>query len=250
VEDLRKIEAAPVPAMAIARSAEPLVHPAGYDEQAGKYITGKIVGIDGIGLAGVTILEKGSQHGVISDIDGNFSIELRDAGSELLLSSVGFKSVELNPREIEDKPITMQEDLMALEEVVVVGYAASKKNKDTGAVSRLESRDIGPGGITETYSLVYPVPPGGTLRAFKNWVYERADTTDFFAFPGKHRLQAILSVPEDGILRNIRIRSTAPQPIVEAYRNAISLSPAWKPALKDNLPVETEVVIRFVITVE
>lgn len=250
VEDLRKIEVAPAPAVAATRSAEPLVQPAGYDEQAGKYITGKIVGIDGIGLAGVSILEKGSQHGVISDIDGNFSIELRDAGSELLLSSVGFKSLEVTPREIADKPITMQEDLMALEEVVVVGYAASKKNKDTGAVSRLESRDIGPGGITETYSLVYPVPPGGTLRAFKNWVNERIDTTGFKAFPGKHRLQAILSVQENGTLYNIRMRSTAPRPIVEAYRTAISLSPSWIPALKDDLPVEAEVVIRFVITVE
>ena len=215
-----------------------------------KYLTGKVVDIDGEALPGVTVTEKGSARGAITDLDGNFSIQVGDTGSEILLSYVGYEPLELNALDISDKPITMKENLMALEEVVVVGYGARKKSDVTGAARRMEAEEATAAEATDMYNFVNPVPPGGTLKAFKNWVSERIDSVTLTTFPGKHRLQVILTIQHDGSIHDIFIRSSAPSPVIEEYRRIIAQSPPWKPALKDDDPVTSEVVIRFVFTVE
>ena len=156
------------------------------------------------------------------------------------------KEENIKIRGIADTAITMQEDLLALDEVVVVGYATRKKSDVTGAVSRVEAKDLSPAGGIEPYNYIKPVPPDGSLKAFKKWVNERIDTAQFQAFPGKHRIQVMLTVQTDGSIRDIHIGNTVPAPIAEEYKRVISQSPLWKPALKDNAPVEAEVVIRFV----
>jgi hypothetical protein len=215
-----------------------------------KYLTGKVVDIDGEALPGVTVTEKGSSRGTITDLDGNFSIQVGDTGSEILLSYVGYEPMELNARDISDKPITMKENLMALEEVVVVGYGARKKSDVTGAARRMEAEEATAAEATDMYNFVNPVPPGGTLKAFKNWVSERIDSVTLKTFPGKHKLQVILTIQHDGSIHDIFIRSNAPSPVIEEYKRVIAQSPPWKPALKDDDPVASEVVIRFVFTVE
>ncbi|MBN1791359.1 MAG: carboxypeptidase-like regulatory domain-containing protein [Bacteroidales bacterium] len=215
-----------------------------------KYLDGKVVDIDGEALPGVTITEKGSSRGVITDLDGNFSIQVGDTGSEILLSYVGYEPMELNARDISDKPITMKENLMALEEVVVVGYGTRKKSDVTGAARRMEAEEATSAEATGMYNFVNPVPPGGTLKAFKNWVSERIDSVSLNTFPGKHKLQVILTIQHDGSIHDILIRSNAPSPVIEEYKRVIAQSPPWKPALKDDDPVASEVVIRFVFTVE
>ncbi len=215
-----------------------------------KYLTGKVVDIDGEALPGVTVTEKGSTRGAITDLNGNFSIQVGDTGSEILLSYVGYEPLELNTRDISDKPITMKENLMALEEVVVVGYGARKKSDVIGAVRSMEAEEASATEATDMYNFVNPVPPGGTLKAFKNWVSERIDSVTLKTFPGKHRLQVILTIQYDGSIHDILIRSNAPSPVIEEYKRVIAQSPPWKPALKDEEPVASEVAIRFVLTVE
>jgi hypothetical protein len=158
--------------------------------------------------------------------------------------------MELNARDISDKPITMKENLMALEEVVVVGYGTRKKSDVTGAARRMEAEEATAAEATDMYNFVNPVPPGGTLKAFKNWVSERIDSVNLKTFPGKHRLQVILTVQHDGSIHDILIRSNAPSPVIEEYKRIIAQSPPWKPALKDDDPMATEVFIRFALTIE
>jgi hypothetical protein len=250
IEGVRKAEEPQMPVLLQQKAAQALPQTLPAQQSDVKYIIGKVVGIDGEALPGVTIVEKGTSHGTITDLDGNFSIQVGDPGSELLLSYAGYQPLDLNARDISGKPITLQEDMLALEEVVVVGYGTQKKSNETGAVSRMEAEDAAPGGAIDSYGFVNPVPPGGTLKAFKNWVNERIDSATFKPFPGKYRVQAILTVQYDGRIGDIRIRSTAPSPIVDEYRKALTQSPLWKPALKDEEPVDAEVVIRFVIVVE
>jgi|GEM_PF-3107966 hypothetical protein len=220
-------------------------------EQAGTmYITGKVVGSDGEALPGVAVIEKGTSHGTLTDIDGNFSLQLNDTGARLALSYVGYQPLELGTGDVAHGPVVMQEDILALEEVVVIGYGVQKKRDVTGAVSSVESDEIATGGGVEPYNFIKPVPPEGTLKAFKSWMNEKTDTSQFRPFPGKHRIQVILSIQDNGSVRDIRIKSTAPSVINAEYRRVISQSPPWKPALKDNVPVESQVVIRFVITVK
>lgn len=84
-------------------------------------------------IIGANVLEKGTQNGVITDIDGNFEIEVR-SGATIVVSFIGYKPQEI---EITSRTthlnILLQEDSEMLEEVVVVGYGTMKKSDLSGA---------------------------------------------------------------------------------------------------------------------
>lgn len=231
------------------KAADKMPADTSYHRAGKQFITGKVIGVDGESLPGVTIFEKGTSQGTVTDIYGNFSLLLSDSAAKLSLAFVGYNPLEINARDVKGKDITMKEDLMALEAVVVMGYATQKKSNETGAVSRLETRDFSSGEVSE-YNFIHPVPPGGTLKAFKSWVQERVDSSRFRAFPGNYRMLFIFTVQTDGFIRDIKIRSSAPAPFAEEYKQVITQSPQWMPARKNEIPVESEVMIRFVVTVE
>jgi hypothetical protein len=242
------------------KSDEPVIQPqmesppikrhAAKDQPPKKTITAKVVDSDGEALPGVSIMEKGSAYGTITDVNGNFSLQVGDTVSKLSLSYIGYLPLELKTSDAAGKNIAMQEDIIALDEVVVVGYGTQKRSEVTGAVSSAKAVDIANGEAAEPYNIIKPVPPGGSLKAFKEWVKDRIDTKKIQTPPGKHRIQVMLTVQASGLISNIRLKSTAPSAITDEYRRVISQSPPWTPALNNNVPVDAEVVIRFVITVE
>ena len=92
-------------------------------------------------MPGVTIIQKGSQNGVISDNDGNYSISA-PAGSVLEFWFMGYTTVSRTIGESRIINVQMQPDQELLEETVVVGYGVQKKSSLTGAVSQVKSEDI------------------------------------------------------------------------------------------------------------
>ncbi|MCK5104207.1 MAG: carboxypeptidase-like regulatory domain-containing protein, partial [Cyclobacteriaceae bacterium] len=107
-----------------------------------KTITGKVTSAeDNSDLPGVSVLIKGTATGTVTDIEGNYSIEVPD-GSILLFSYVGFTSeeVEVGNRSVID--FVMTPDLTQLEEIVVVGYGTVKKSDLTGSVSSVKSEQL------------------------------------------------------------------------------------------------------------
>lgn len=96
---------------------------------------------DGGSLPGVTVLVKGTTNGTITDIDGNYAIQVAEDAT-LIISFVGFQTQEIpvNGRSVIN--INMQTDVAALDEVVVVGYGTQKKSDLTGAVSSLDGETL------------------------------------------------------------------------------------------------------------
>lgn len=94
----------------------------------------------GMALPGVNVIVKGESKGVITDIDGNFTIENISSSSILVFSYIGFESVEIKAKDYLE--ITMQEEKTQLNEVVVVGYGLQKKVNLTGAVDKIDSKSI------------------------------------------------------------------------------------------------------------
>lgn len=92
-------------------------------------------------MPGVTIIQKGSQNGVISDNDGNYIISA-PAGSVLEFWFMGYTTVSRTIGENRIINVQMQPDQELLEETVVVGYGVQKKSSLTGAVSQVKSEDI------------------------------------------------------------------------------------------------------------
>lgn len=103
-------------------------------------VTGKVVDNMGEPMIGVSILEKGTTNGVITDIDGNYSLSVNQSAT-LVFSYVGYITQELAAVS-GTLNVTLKEDTETLEEVVVVGYGVQKKSDLTGAISSVKTEDI------------------------------------------------------------------------------------------------------------
>ncbi len=93
----------------------------------------------GEALPGVNVVVKGTTIGTITDINGNFRLEVPADAMALLFSFVGMKSQEII---IEDRTIIniqMEEDIVGIEEVVAIGYGIVKRSDLTGSVTRIDS---------------------------------------------------------------------------------------------------------------
>lgn len=107
--------------------------------QAGK-VKGTIVDATGMPVIGAAIKEKGTSNGVVSDIDGNFALEVGD-NAILEISYIGYKTLEVKASQ---KPmnITMVEDAEMLDEVVVVGYGSQRKSDLTGGITSVNAEQL------------------------------------------------------------------------------------------------------------
>lgn len=109
--------------------------------QQSQKTTGTVVDEAGEPIIGANIVIKGKNIGVITDVDGNFSIEAK-SGDILLVSYIGYIPSEVSVGNKTHFQIALKEDLQKLEEVVVVGYGSQKKATLTGAVSAVSSEDM------------------------------------------------------------------------------------------------------------
>ena len=108
-------------------------------QQQSNKVTGKVSDATGP-IIGASVVEKGTANGTITDLDGNFSLNVK-AGATLVVSYVGYKSEEVKAGR-GPLNITLKEDAKALDEVVVVGYGNQRKVSVVGAQSTMDVKDI------------------------------------------------------------------------------------------------------------
>lgn len=103
-------------------------------------VAGKVVDQQNEPMIGVSVLEKGTTNGVITDLDGNYALTVRQ-GATLIFSYIGYVTQE---KTVVDGTlnVTMKEDSKTLDEVVVVGYGVQKKSSVTGAISQVKAEDM------------------------------------------------------------------------------------------------------------
>ncbi|MEY3052350.1 MAG: hypothetical protein RLY31_2135 [Bacteroidota bacterium] len=97
---------------------------------------------DGSPLIGVNILETGTANGTITDLDGRFTLTVRDADAVLSLSYTGYAPLEVPVAGQAVLDITLSVESRLLQQVVVVGYGTQRKSDLTGAVSSVRQEDI------------------------------------------------------------------------------------------------------------
>ena len=103
-------------------------------------VTGKVTSDeDNGGLPGVNVILKGTSQGTVTDVEGNYSIDVPDENSVLVYSSVGYVTQEIAVGNQTIIDLVMTADITALEEIVVVGYGTQKKANLTGAVDQVSS---------------------------------------------------------------------------------------------------------------
>lgn len=105
-------------------------------------VSGKVTDESGESLPGVSIFVKGTSIGSITDIDGDYSLEVPNDAQILVFSFIGMKIQEVDIAGQTSINIVLLEDVTGLNEVVVVGYTARKKSTLTGAVSVVKLTDM------------------------------------------------------------------------------------------------------------
>lgn len=105
-------------------------------------IKGKVIATNGDPIIGATVLEQGTNNGTVTDMDGNFTLNVKSASASLSISYVGYKDQHLKVQVGGTMFITLAEDTEALEEVVVVGYGKQSRAKVTSAISKLDGSKL------------------------------------------------------------------------------------------------------------
>jgi TonB-linked SusC/RagA family outer membrane protein len=106
-------------------------------------IQGRVLDESGEGMPGATVIIKGTALGTITDVNGDFSIDLPDEAEILVVTFVGYEPQEIKiDKSKTSMVIQMKLDLESLDEVVVVGYGQQKKESITGSVARMDNREL------------------------------------------------------------------------------------------------------------
>ena len=104
-------------------------------------VTGTVVDQNGEPMVAVTVMEKGTSNGTITNFDGVFSLSVAN-NATLSVSFVGFKTQETNTTGKSNVRIVLREDNEQLDEIVVVGYGTMKKSDLTGAITRVGEKEL------------------------------------------------------------------------------------------------------------
>ena len=106
-------------------------------------IKGKVVdATDGTSIPSVTIIEKGTTNGGITDLDGNFNIKVASDQSILVFNFVGFKKQEIKVAGQRNMKVLLEAEMIGLDEVVAIGYSNSKRKELTGAISSVDMKEL------------------------------------------------------------------------------------------------------------
>ena len=105
-------------------------------------VKGNITDGSGMPMAGVTVLEKGTTNGAITDFDGNYELSVKGRESVLEFSYLGFKSITRTVGTNTTINVVLEEDTSQLDEVVVIGYGTAKKGDLTGSVVAVSGEDL------------------------------------------------------------------------------------------------------------
>lgn len=116
------------------------------EEITDKEISGTVIDVEtNDGLAGASVVVKGTTIGTITDTNGQFNLSIPDDASLLVISYVGYASQEIPVGSQSVFNISLKPDVSALTEIVVVGYGTQKKTDVTGSIAVVSSEDFNKG---------------------------------------------------------------------------------------------------------
>jgi TonB-linked SusC/RagA family outer membrane protein len=138
-------------------------------------IAGRVVDSENNPMVGVNVIEKGTTNGVLTGVDGTYSITVASANSILTFSFVGYEVTEVTVGNQTTVNATLAESITGLEEVVVIGYGTQRKEAVTGSVTSIAGdalRDIPSSNFSQSVQGRLPgveltqtsTRPGATLQ--------------------------------------------------------------------------------------
>tara|TARA_R110002050_G_scaffold92278_4_gene193165 strand:+ start:482 stop:3571 length:3090 start_codon:yes stop_codon:yes gene_type:complete len=105
-------------------------------------VSGTVKDPSGESIPGVNILEKNTGNGTVTNIDGNYELQISSGQSVLVFSFIGFETQEILVGDQSTINVNFKEDAQGLEEVVVIGYGTQRERDLTSAITTIKSDDI------------------------------------------------------------------------------------------------------------
>lgn len=124
-------------------------------------VTGRVQSKSSEPLIGVNVVEKGTTNGTVTDLDGNFSLQV-EKGKTLVFSYIGFVSQE-NVVKNARMNVTLLEDTETLDEVVVIGYGSMQRKDVTSSITTVKAEELNVGVVTSPAQMLQGKVPGLTV---------------------------------------------------------------------------------------
>ena len=121
-------------------------------------VSGTVLDAYEIPIIGANILEKGTTNGTVSDLDGNFTLNVTNRNHRLEVSYIGYLTKEVAIDQKNHIFIVLQEDVQGLDELVVVGYQSMRKTDLTGAVASIRADELSLTAPSVGQSMVGKIP--------------------------------------------------------------------------------------------
>lgn len=125
-----------------------------------KTISGRVTDSSGAPLPGVTVVVKGTTNGTITSAEGAFSLSGIPENATLVFSFMGMKTQEVAVGSQTNINVTMEEEAIGIEELVVIGYGVQKKKLVTGATIQVKGEDLQKLSTTNPISAIQSMSPG------------------------------------------------------------------------------------------
>jgi len=200
-------------------------------------IRGKVISVDdNQPLPGVSIVEKGTQNGVVSDIDGSFELMLlNDSSPTVVASFVGMESAEFQPADDSVYQIELEPSAVALNEVVSVGYESKKKKSVTSSVTK----------STKDTSKDTEAEPVCGMDEYNDYLKKSAILPADYPRE-KVTVKLLLKLDHDGKIVSIESRNNVESVILEKSKELILDGPDWTPEIKNGENIESGIKLKIV----
>jgi TonB-linked SusC/RagA family outer membrane protein len=154
-------------------------------------ITGKVMDESGLEMPGVNVVIEGTMLGTITDIDGRFTLNVEEPDSKTLtVSSIGYSTQKIKIGTVREFTITIVEDAVGLDEVVVVGYGVQKKENLTRAVATVNIEKLGERPVANVNAMLQGTMLGLTVST--NNSGGEPGATQMIRIRGSHKAPYIL----------------------------------------------------------
>lgn len=192
----------------------------------GQFIRGQVLSLeDGQPLPGVNVVIQGTTDGAVTDMNGKYQIAVEAINAKLVFSFVGFQSKAVQVGNQKEVNINLGPDLTQLSEVVVTGAAARDDSQNPPVVRLAE--------------------PAGGRKAYDNYL------ENSLRYPAeaiikkiKGRVIVKFTVRTDGALDEFSVVKSLGYGCDEEVLRLVKEGPSWSPTLEDNVPVESEVLVK------
>jgi hypothetical protein len=213
-------------------------------EAPSAYTTGHVSGIvvsseDMEPLPGASITVKGSDSGMVADMEGRFSLVTdQQAQTTVIASYVGMETDEYQLAGGTENRVVMQPDMATLNEVVVIGYDADKETYATGAVQTVK--------LDKEESKYSGAEPEEGLEAYKMYIEEQIRFPAGDTISKREVVVLKFNVALDGSISQITTLRSPGDPFTEEAIRLLNEGPSWNPAKDESGPVEDVVRMRIV----